>query len=298
MRSPVTTAGVDRRGQVAVVLGAANGLGLGLARRFGLDGARLVLADIAAPALSAVQEEMLAAGMDVVACQTDISDASQVDALVRLALEHHGRIDLVCNAVGVSGHDQHRIWELPEEDWRWVFDVNVWGVLNVIRSFTSVLIDAGRGHIVNTASSITFSSRGGYAPYDASKHAVLSLCETLAHELAAMGSSVRSSVLIPGAIRSRLYDSELNRQPQYGQGVTTEEQREDMRVYLEQHGADPDMLAEIVDSQIAEGRFYVFGRAEDLAYAEAKLDEVRAGFLRATNFRRRSGPGSVAPGDR
>lgn len=284
---------IDRSGQVAVVLGGSGGLGLGLARRFGDDGAQVVLADISALALDAATQQLAAEGLEVLAVQTDIGIAEEVDTLAQTTLEKYGRVDVVCNAVGVSGHEQRPIWEMTERDWSWHFDVNVWGVLNVIRTFAPVLVAVDRGHIINTASSITFSSRGGYAPYDSSKHAVISLCESLHHDLTTLGSAVKASVLIPGAIRSKMYESELNRQAQYGKGATTGEQRAVMQAYLEEYGADPDVLAEILDAQLAEGKFYVFGRAEDIHYAELRLAEVQSGFLGSSSFLRVSGPGSA-----
>lgn len=284
---------INRSGQVAVVLGGSGGLGLGMARRFGIDGAKVVLADIDLTSLEAARGLLFADGFDVLAVQTDISIATEVARLVELTLRKYGQVDVACNAVGVSGHEQKRIWEMTERDWRWHFDVNVWGVIHVIQSFAPVMVAAGSGHIINSASSVTFSSRSGYAHYDASKHAVISLCESLHHDLKTISSGVKSSVLIPGAIRSQMYRSEAKRQEHYGKGATTDNQRAVMQAYLDDFGADPDVLAEILDVQLDAGKFYVFGRPEDIHYAELRLAEIKNGFLGSSSFLRVAGPGST-----
>ena len=282
----------QRSGQVAVVLGASGGLGFGLARRFAADGAALVIADIESAELARAEKELIEGGAEVLAVQVDVVKPEQVDALARAAIDRFGRVDMVCNTVGVA--IQGTSWELPLEDWRWMFDVNVWGVVHVIRSFTPILIEQGEGHIVHTASTVALTTRPDNPAYIATKHTVLSICESLQQDLRAAGSGVKVSVLIPGLIRSRMYEATRNRQPEYGESQISEEQRTEMRDYFEQFGADPDVLAGIIVEQLDQGRFYVFGRDGDLALAETRVEGMQTGFLPDPTFVASPGPGARA----
>jgi len=282
-----------RSGQVAVILGASGGLGRGLANRFAAEGAAIVVSDIDEQALVDTKRQLTEGGADVLAICTDIAKPDEVDELARIAIDTFGRLDLVCNTVGVVV-SQNTTWELPLEDWLWQMDVNFWGAIHVVRSFTPILIGQGYGHVANTASTVALTSVSGSAAYVASKHAVVSLCESLQQDLRAAGSSVKVSVIIPGAIRSRIYDSARNRQSEYGESRVSEAQRGESRQYLDEYGADPDVLAEIVLRQLDEGRFYVYGRESDIVYAEQHLVGLQQGVLPVPSFARTPGPGSLA----
>jgi NAD(P)-dependent dehydrogenase (short-subunit alcohol dehydrogenase family) len=283
-----------RTGQVVVVLGGSGGLGSGLARRFALDGADVVLADIdraeLAATAAALSDESPGA---VVAVPTDVADPADVESLARTTLDRFGRIDVVCNTVAVIA--KGRAWEIGLQDWRWQLDVNLLGVVNVIRAFTPALLQQGHGHLVHTSSTVALTSTANNAAYVATKHAVLGLCEALQQDLRATGSEVIVSVLIPGAIRSRLYAAHRNRQAQYGGSVASEtsEARAD-REYLEDYGADPDVLAGILMAQLDEGRFYVYGRPGDVRYSDERAAGLRTGHLPTPAFVREPGPGSRA----
>ena len=121
--------------------------------------------------------------------RTDVTDPVSVDDLARASKAQFGAYHVVCNNAGVAGH-LGRSWETPLEDWRWVFDVNVWGVINGIRSFVPSLIAQGEGHVVNTASLAGWAAAPAMAPYAASKHAVLAISESLRAELVASGTEV------------------------------------------------------------------------------------------------------------
>jgi NAD(P)-dependent dehydrogenase (short-subunit alcohol dehydrogenase family) len=281
-------------GQVVVMLGGSGGLGRGLAGRYALRGARVVLADIAEEELADAAASMAREGAaPAEAVRLDVADADQVEALARAVADRFGRIDVVCNTVGVIAKGV--TWQIPVEDWRWQIDVNLLGVVHVVRSFAPVLMAQGYGHIINTASTVALTSRAGNAAYVATKHAVVSVCESLQQDLRAAGSPVRVSVLIPGAIRSRLYAARRNRQARYGgeQDLATDEVL-DNRSYLEEYGADPDVLAGIILEQLDSGRFYVFGRPTDLRYADERVAGLRQGALAPPSFVREPGPGSRA----
>lgn len=264
---------VDRSGQSVVILGAAGGLGFGLASRFAKDGAKVVLSDIEAPALIDATEKLLDQGLDVYYVQTDVAQSQQVDSLAETVLERSGKVDIVCNAVGVA--IRGTTWGISYEDWRWVIDVNLFGVINTIRSFVPNLIDQNSGQIIITASTVALASSGGSSAYFASKHAVLSVCESLQHDLRAGNSDVKVAVFIPGTIRSSMYDAMRNRQEGYGgPGHPCEEDLTAARSFMSQHGTDPLVLADTLVEQLDEGSFYAFGRISDARLAEARVSGI------------------------
>ena len=193
-------------GTVAVITGAASGIGLAMAQRFAADGAAVVIADIEAARLARAGDELAAGGATVLAVPTDVTDPDSVDELARRTIERFRTVHLLCNNAGTLASGP--AWEIPLADWHRVLDVNFWGVLHGLRTFVPILIDeASRGlgcHIVNTASMAGVSTLGSLGPYVASKHAVVSLSEVLAQDLAGVGSDVGVSVLCPGYVPSRL----------------------------------------------------------------------------------------------
>lgn len=261
----------DLRGRVAVVTGAASGIGRAMAERFAAEGMRVVLADVERPALEAAVTGLRAAGAEVLAVPTDVADAGQVDALARATVDAFGAVHVVCNNAGVGGGGQ--LWEVPLDDWRWVLGVNLWGVVHGIRSFVPLLLDQGEGHVVNTASMAGLTSPPFMGPYNVAKHGVVTLSETLHAELAMRGSSVGVTVLCPGWVRTRIADSERNRPAGTGDatgaavggppapGTDREVFRDVLRGFLAA-GMDPsDVAAEVVDA-VRTGRFYVLTHRE------------------------------------
>jgi NAD(P)-dependent dehydrogenase (short-subunit alcohol dehydrogenase family) len=161
-------------GRVAVVTGAAGGLGLGLARTLGAAGMRLVLADIDAAALQEAAEDLRTEVEAVAAVPTDVRDEDQVDRLAKQAVATFGRVDLLVNNAGVwtLGYQ----WETPLADWRWVVDVNFWGVVHGVRAFVPLLLaNPDGGHVINVASMGGIRAGAFSGPYAATKHAVVGL---------------------------------------------------------------------------------------------------------------------------
>ncbi|HVN50139.1 MAG TPA: SDR family NAD(P)-dependent oxidoreductase, partial [Acidimicrobiales bacterium] len=163
----------ELHGKVAVVTGAASGIGRGLAQRFAAEGMRLALADIEAQPLEAVGRELRAGGTDVLTVVTDVSDGAQVDALGEAVVDRFGGVDLVCNNAGVGGGGMMR--DLTTADWQWVLGVNLWGVIHGMRVFLPKLVAQGSGHIVNTASLAGLVAAPFMGPYNASKFAVVAI---------------------------------------------------------------------------------------------------------------------------
>jgi NAD(P)-dependent dehydrogenase (short-subunit alcohol dehydrogenase family) len=261
----------ELRDRVGVVTGAASGIGRALARRFAAEGMSVVLADVERPALEKAAAEIEAGGARAIALPTDVSKPEQVDALARRALDAFGAVHVVCNNAGVFTSGP--IWEQTLGDWKWVIDVNLWGVIHGIRTFVPLLLQqGGEAHIVNTASVAGLVSPRGLGPYNVTKHGVVTLSETLHYELRAAGSTIGVSVLCPGAIRTNIADAERNRPPELARGASAGASAV-LRAGLEA-GMDPAQVADIVVRGIREERFYLLTHPELKAGVERRMRDI------------------------
>jgi len=199
-----------QNGQLAVVTGAASGIGFALAEALGARGLTVVLADVEAAALEAAKATLDARGFAVEAHVCDVADATAMDGLARAVLAHFDRVDLLVNNAGVGGR-LGPLWDSQPGDWAWTFGVNVFGVANGVRSFLPSMLRQSAGHVVNVSSLAGLAGAPFLGPYVASKHAVVGLSESLAAELAMAGSAIRVSVVCPGHVRSRISESDRNR---------------------------------------------------------------------------------------
>jgi NAD(P)-dependent dehydrogenase (short-subunit alcohol dehydrogenase family) len=207
----------DFTGKVAVVTGAASGIGLALAQRWAAEGMRVVLADVEREPLDRAAEALAAehgAG-NVLAVPTDVRDDGAVDALAAATFDRFGTAHLLCNnaGVGVGG----LTWTVPADRWRWIVEVNLLSVAHGIRAFVPRMIDQGEGHVVNTASAAGVLTGPGMGPYFATKHAVVALSESLHFDLQLTGAAVGVSVLCPEWVRTQIADSERTRPPGVGE---------------------------------------------------------------------------------
>ena len=196
------------KGRVAVVTGAASGIGLAMARRFAADGMKLVMADIETGPLARALAEIQAAGAQAIAHPVDVMAEDQVNALADAAFGHFGAVHVLCNNAGVAAPAlRTRAWESTIADWQWILNVNLMGVLYGVRAFVPRMLAGGdEGHIVNTASVAGLLT--GANPYHVSKHGVSCLTEGLYKDLKLMGSRVSASVLCPGLIRTGILEAE------------------------------------------------------------------------------------------
>ena len=199
-------------GRVAVITGAASGIGFALAERAARESMTVVMADVEAEALDAAAAALRERGGTVAARRVDVSNEADVEGLAAWVYEQYGAAHLLCNNAGVISR-QRATWEFSLSDWRWLLDVNVWGVVHGIRSFVPRMLAGGEeGHIVNTASMAGLITGGlGTAVYDATKHAVLSLTESLYRDLVVRQTNVSASVLCPGAVSTNIFRAERNR---------------------------------------------------------------------------------------
>jgi len=198
------------QGKVAVVTGAASGIGRALAERCAQEGMKVVLADIEEPALMQTSRDLAAQGAQTLAVPTDVSQAGEVETLARKAFETYSAVHLLFNNAGVGGGKS--AWESTLADWEWVLGVNLWGVIHGIHFFVPRMLEQrSEGHIVNTASMAGLTYGPGQSIYKVSKHGVVSLSETLYYELALRGASLKVSVLCPGFVNTHVLDSQRNR---------------------------------------------------------------------------------------
>jgi NAD(P)-dependent dehydrogenase (short-subunit alcohol dehydrogenase family) len=200
----------DFKGKTAVVTGAASGIGRALAQRCAEEGMNVVLADIEEKSLADAEREMKVAGASVLAVLTDVSKAGDIEALAKKTLETYGAVHLLFNNAGVGAG--FTSWGSTEEDWRWVLGVNLWGVIHGIRVFIPIMLEQDvECHVVNTASLAGLMSGAGEATYKVAKHGVVTLSETLHHELRYGGAKIRVSVFCPSFVSTRIMDCERNR---------------------------------------------------------------------------------------
>ncbi|MCU1467394.1 MAG: short-chain alcohol dehydrogenase [Actinomycetia bacterium] len=246
----------DLNGKVAVVTGGASGIGNALARRFASEGAQVVVGDIEADALERAVAELRASGAPAVGIVTDVTDPAQMQALGDAAVERFGGVHVFCNNAGVGGGGLS--WEMPLSTWEWVIGVNMWGVIHGVRTFVPLLMQQAEAHIVNTASVAGLVAAPFMGPYNASKHAVVAISETLHHELAMVAPQVKVSVLCPGWVNTKIAESGRNR-PEHLQeddAVADGEGAELLRGLIEK-GMPPEEVAGKVRDAMRDERFWV-----------------------------------------
>ena len=271
----------ELRGRVAVVTGAASGIGRAMARCFAGEGMRVVLADVEDAPLAAAAAELSEAGATVLAVPTDVARAEAVEELARRTLDAFGAVHVLCNNAGV--YTQAAAWDQTPGDWAWVLGVNLWGVIHGIRVFVPILLDqGGEGHVVNTASGAGLVAVPGGAPYNASKHAVVAISETLHHDLAARDARVRVSVIIAGYVNTGIGNAERNRPRNFANNPTTTHRTEaDRRAHDAMRAAmagatPPETVAGQVVDAIREERFYVLTDGSGKFVARVRCDDILA----------------------
>jgi NAD(P)-dependent dehydrogenase (short-subunit alcohol dehydrogenase family) len=208
----------DLTGRVAVVTGGAGGIGRAMGERFGHEGMKVVLADVEEAALVTATEKLRAEGVEATAVVCDVADYASVERLRNAAVERYGAVHLLCNNAGIGAGAEGALWEHELNDWRWAFNVNVYGVIHGINAFVPTMISSGaEGHIVNTS-----SGNGGVSPlrgtpqYAVTKAAVVTLTECLYAQLQDAGSAIGASVLFPGPnmLRTGIFSSWRVRPPE------------------------------------------------------------------------------------
>jgi NAD(P)-dependent dehydrogenase (short-subunit alcohol dehydrogenase family) len=271
----------DLKDKVAVVTGGASGIGRAIAERLAAEGMRLVLADIEEGALAAAQKEMEAQGATVVAVRTDVSQPSDVEALAKKSVDAFGAVHVLCNNAGV-GPPGGPLWERSVADWQWVLGVNLWGVIHGIRVFVPIMrAQDTECHIVNTASLAGLVSVPWMGIYNVTKHAIVTLSETLHHELTLSGTKLKISVLCPAWVNTALADSDRNRPAGLTDpGATKSPQSEMVELALRQFlatGRPPEQIADAVFSAIRDEKFYILTHPEGNQVIETRMQDILQG---------------------
>ena len=198
------------KNRVAVVTGAASGIGKALSLAFAAEGSSVVLADVEDEALAAAKAEVEALGVTALAVKTDVTDEESVADLCSATLEAFGEVHILCNNAGVGGGGLIKNQQLV--DWKWVIDVSLWGVINGLHHFLPHLIEAEDSHVVSTASVAGLMAVPGLAPYNAAKYGVVAIMETLHHEMMRdEEANLGVSVLCPGVVRTNIATAQRNR---------------------------------------------------------------------------------------
>jgi NAD(P)-dependent dehydrogenase (short-subunit alcohol dehydrogenase family) len=259
--------------RVAVITGAASGLGAAMARRFSSAQMRLVLADIEEGPLDRLARELTDAGTDVHTMVVDVSDGEAVAALADLAYARCDAVHVLCNNAGVATGG--RAWELTEADWRWVLDVDLWGVIHGVRAFVPRMIASGQpGHVVNTGSMTSLLAVPALAAYGAAKSAVASLSESLYLDLEAAGADIGVSVLCPGYVHTQIRDSARNRPDDVADAPPRPRQRSTDGVTPRMTAAD---VADAVANAVVHRDFWILTHDEYRPVIRARAEGIGAG---------------------
>jgi NAD(P)-dependent dehydrogenase (short-subunit alcohol dehydrogenase family) len=271
---------LDFAGKVAVITGAASGIGRGLAGCFARERMRLVLADVEELPLAEVQRELEKEGTEVLAVRTDVADAAAVRVLAASARERFGRVHVLCNNAGVAGGGSGALWEASERDWAWVLGVNLMGVVHGIQAFLPGMLEHGEaGHVINTSSVLGLQTGGG-SIYGVSKHAVTRLTEGLYYDLRARGSRIGASVLCPGLVATRIVSADRNRPESLRNPVpaAVAEQARARRDTAQQRfldqGMSPEQVGMIVLDAIREDRFYILTHPGVKRQVERRMKDI------------------------
>jgi NAD(P)-dependent dehydrogenase (short-subunit alcohol dehydrogenase family) len=265
--------------RVAVITGAASGLG----REFALLGAhyglKMVLADVQDDALEQTRSQVAEQGAQVIALHCDVRDANQVQALADAAMKTWGAVHLVFNNAGVAMGGL--VWENSVADWEWVLGVNLWGVIHGVRIFTPLMLECARqdphyeGHIINTASMAGLVNAPAMGPYNVSKHAVVSLSESLYHDLQLVDAPIMASVLCPYFVPTAITQSDRNRTDTPGEATPSQKAALSLIEKAVASGkVSASDVAGFTFDAIKHGQFYIYSHPHALANVEIRMREI------------------------
>ena len=270
------------KGKIAVITGAASGIGRGIAEHCVQKEMKVVLADIEEAALRDTERTLQAKGASVLAVRTDVSQASDIETLARKTLDAFGAVHLLFNNAGVQ--TRKTVWESTLADWEWVININLWGVIHGVRIFVPVMLQQQTEcYIVNTASAVGLISGSGTGTYRVTKHGVVSLSETLYLELQQRNAPIGVSVLCPSFVRSRLNEAERNRPAKLrnppGKNPPTPEEQALERLFQEmnENGITPERCADLVFKAIQNNTFYILTHPEVSTAIQRRMEDILQG---------------------
>jgi NAD(P)-dependent dehydrogenase (short-subunit alcohol dehydrogenase family) len=263
----------DFKGKVAVVTGAASGIGLGVTERFLQEGMKVVLADVEKGNLDRECARLAKAGAEVLGVLCDVRDPDALKDLAARTVSHFGGVHVVFNNAGVGPAGP--MLETTAEDWRWIVDVNLLGVAYGVMAFGPIMKEAGEGHIINTASEAGHVSSAVLGMYTATKHAVVGLSESLFRELEGTGVSVHC--LCPNLVRTEIFNSERNRDDGVEMTATQTATIAPLREAITAMGITTDKVAgDIIDALRAD-QFWIFTHDITKQALFARYEDIRSG---------------------
>ena len=273
----------DFKGKTAVLTGAGSGFGLECARIGAKLGMNLVLADVQRDALDKAVAEVTSMGAQVLPFQLDVSKAAQVEAMGAATLARFGAPHLVFNNAGIGAGGL--IWENTAKDWEWVLGVNVMGVAHGVRVFTPMMLEAAKndseyqGHIVNTASMAGLLNAPNMGVYNVSKHAVVSLSETLYQDLQLMTDQVSASVLCPFFVPTGISLSHRNRPEEFKQRDVKPSKSQMISQAMSEKAVGSGKVsaadvAQMVFDAVAQGKFYIYSHPKAISSVQTRLEDV------------------------
>jgi NAD(P)-dependent dehydrogenase (short-subunit alcohol dehydrogenase family) len=265
------------KGKVAVITGAASGIGRGIAEHCVKKGVRTVLADIDDAGLAKAETELKALGGTVLGVRTDVSKRSDVELLARQTLDAFGQVHLLFNNAGVGAGGS--AWEATWNDWEWVIGVNLWGVIHGVKVFTPLMLGQNvECHIINTASAAGIVVGGATAPYAATKHAVVALSESLYLTLQRRSALVKVSVLCPGLVRTDIVNAERHRPASLKNEPIelTPELQAGLKFFKAaiEAATPPLQVADMVFDAIRNERFYIITHPEWMEVVRMRTDSL------------------------
>ncbi|MCC2955570.1 SDR family oxidoreductase [Massilia sp. IC2-477] len=275
----------DFSGKVAVITGAASGLGREFANTAASLGMKLVLADVQAKALEHAAEELMEGGAEVLAMVCDVSKGAHVQELADSAIARFHHVHLVFNNAGVGSGGL--IWENSEQDWEWVLGVNLMGVVHGVRVFTRVMLECAQrdadfeGHIVNTASMAGLLTPPAMGVYNVSKHAVVALTETLHHDLRLVDAPIKASVLCPYFVPTGIAQSHRNRPDELASHERTTASQMAAQMMTEKAVESGKVtaadVARMTFDAIREERFFIYSHPQALGAVAERFDAIVKG---------------------
>lgn len=267
------------KNKVAVVTGAASGIGSAIAERCAHEGMKVVLADIDEESLISTERVLKSTGVNTLSVICDVSKGRDICSLAENTLEAFGEVHLLFNNAGVATGTV--LWENTAADWRWVLGVNLWGLINSTKTFVPIMLKQNNEcHIINTASIAGLTAGPGNGIYSVTKHAIVNFSETLYYELKLANSKIDVSVICPGFVRTRLMDSERNRPIELRnslESINYSPQKQMIEQMLRDgvsNGIPPEQVAEDVFDAIQKKKFYILTHKDTKSLIKQRMEDI------------------------